>query len=299
MKKIIWLSILIFTLILVPSVVLAQLDDIDTNTQVIAPDELNQDETVTTTITNTEADDLILDSAVPVDESATTGIEELSTDEIPVDLVLKTEIDNELEDPGVLPDSPLYFVKRWSETFREWVTFGDEKKAELQYRYAMRRVAEIQKLVEKGKDEKAQEQIAKYEEHLDKFTEKVNKMADKKQDKADELLNKFEQIQVRQQSVLADVYDQAPEAAKAGLLNAIDNSSKGMENAIEKLQTSEEIDSYMDRVQTRLDTEFQNKSEDVKNRLENRIKVNNGDSGNGNGNNNNSGNQSGSAGGNN
>lgn len=321
MKKIHLVSCLIFGLLILPSIAIAQLDDIQrVNTDTVTVD----DETVTTTnddpVTTTNEDeedvndpnliapapeeiideDLIIDGSEPVDESATIGINKEQADSILTSYdELDKEIQAEIDDPGVLPDSPLYFVKRFSEVIHDWLTFDDGKKAELQYAFALRRASEIQKLIEKGKDDVAQKQIAKYEEHLEKFNERINKLADKKPDKADELLNKFEQIQVRQQAVLADVYEDAPAEAKAGILNAIDNSSKGMENAIEKLQSSAELDNYMDRVETRLETEFQNKSQDVKNRLENRIKVNNGNSGNGNENDNSSGNQPGSAGGNN
>ena len=148
----------------------------------------------------------------------------------------------------------------------------------------MRRVAEIQKLVEKGKDEKAQETMEKYEKHLEKFSEKINKLADKKSDKADELMEKFEQSQIKQQSVLADVYEKVPEEAKAGILTAIENSSKGMESALEKLQSQGELDNYMERVETRLETEFKNAGEDIKNTLMNRVEVRKGSNAGGNGN---------------
>ncbi|XOU94678.1 MAG: DUF5667 domain-containing protein [Candidatus Kerfeldbacteria bacterium] len=185
---------------------------------------------------------------------------------------LVKEIEDELEDPGVLPDSPFYFVKEWSEGIQEFFTFDNEKKAELQYRFAMRRVAEVNKLVSKGKLEKAQEHMDKYDSHLEKFSEKVVKLKEKDADKAEALTDKLEIMQVKQQSVLADVYDKVPEEAKEGILNAMENSSKGLENAIEKIEGKEKLDSFKERFRNRIEEEYQDKSDEVQDSLKKRAK---------------------------
>jgi len=168
---------------------------------------------------------------------------------------LELEIEDELEDPGVLPDSPFYFVKEWSEGIQSFFTFNTKKKAELEYKFAMRRVAEVNKLIEKGKTDKAVEHMAKYEDHLAKFAERVEKFDDKKSDKTEELTDKLELLQERQQNVLSDVYDKVPVEAQPGILNAMENSSKGLEQAIEKIEGQEKLESFRERFKTRVENE--------------------------------------------
>ncbi|MDP2685520.1 MAG: DUF5667 domain-containing protein [bacterium] len=214
---------------------------------------------------------LILVPAMTLAQNDNTNVNTNTTSEEVEEL--ETEIEQELEDPGLLPDSPFYFVKNWSEKIQSMFTFGDDKKAELEYKFAMRRIAEINKLVEKDKMDQAIKHMENYEEHLAKFTERVEKLKDKKPEKTAELLDKLEASQIRQQSVLADVYNKVPESAQAGILNAMENSSKGLENAIEQLENKAELDNYMERVEGRLNNEFKNKSEDVKNKLKNRLNI--------------------------
>lgn len=240
MKKNILFSLVIAIFIMIPSFALAQDDAVSVN--------VNE-----ATNTNEEA-------SITIDPI----IGELSK--------LELEIEDELEDPGVLPDSPFYFVKEWSEGIKLFFTFNNEKKVELQYKFAMRRVAEVNKLIEKGKTEKAVEHMAKYENHLAKFAERVEKFDDKKSDKAKNLAEKLEVLQGRQQDVLSDVYDQVPEEAKKGILNAMENSSKNLEAAIERIEGQEELKSFRERFKTRVENEYNDKSEEVRESLKNRAK---------------------------
>ncbi|MFH0803726.1 MAG: DUF5667 domain-containing protein, partial [Candidatus Tagabacteria bacterium] len=58
-----------------------------------------------------------------------------------------------LPDPGTLPDSNFYFLKSWKESVQTFFTFGAENKAKQFLHLAEVRLAEYQKMIEKEKTE--------------------------------------------------------------------------------------------------------------------------------------------------
>src|SRR3989344_637976 len=67
---------------------------------------------------------------------------------------------------GLLPDSSFYFLKTWQESIQTFFTFGAENKAEQYLHLAEVRIAEYQKMMEKGKTEIAEKTLEKYEKQL-------------------------------------------------------------------------------------------------------------------------------------
>lgn len=141
----------------------------------------------------------------------------------------------EQEDPGTLPDSKFYWLKTWRENIQLFFTFNDVKKAEKQMKFANRRMLELEKLCEKDKCELAQKLASRFEEKIRKTTEKLEEANEKGKD-VQSLIEKLEANQERHQEVLLKVYDQVPEEAKEAILQAMENSQKGIENAIANIQ---------------------------------------------------------------
>jgi hypothetical protein len=56
---------------------------------------------------------------------------------------------NDLPNPGLTPESPFYFLDKFSESVREFFTFSQEGKARLQVAFAAERVAELQTILAK------------------------------------------------------------------------------------------------------------------------------------------------------
>lgn len=165
---------------------------------------------------------------------------------------VQKEIENLVDDPGLLPDSPFYFLKEWGEDIHTFLTFDEEKKAELEYRYALRKMVEVQKMIEKGDGEKAREHLTKAEEKLENV--RVRLEGDFKNGKdVDALVEKLELIQARQQEVLLDVYDQAPDVAKDSILKAMEHSAGGISNAIEKVKGSDEVERYRAEIEKQIE----------------------------------------------
>jgi len=131
----------------------------------------------------------------------------------------------DLPSPGILPDSPFYFLKAWKEAIQNFFTFGAENKAKQFLHLADVRLAEYQKMIEKGKTEIAQKTLDKYQKQLDHALQKIEELKNKGKDvasisqKAEDTVNKH--IEVLQRNL-----EKAPDAAKKGLQNAIENSSK-------------------------------------------------------------------------
>jgi len=80
---------------------------------------------------------------------------------------------------GIAPDSPLYFLKTWKENIQLFFTFGAENKAKQFLRLTDIRLAEYQKMIEKGKTEIAQKVLDKYEKQLNNATQKIEELKNK------------------------------------------------------------------------------------------------------------------------
>jgi len=151
---------------------------------------------------------------------------------------------NNLPSSGITPDSPFYFLKSWKETIQLFFTFGAENKAKQYLHLADVRLAEYQKMVEKGKTEIAQRTLDKYEKQLNHALEKIEELKNKGKDtkdisqKVEDTLNKhIEVLQINLQKV--------PESSKEGIERALETSREGIEKVggrIEEEQKEEMIE---------------------------------------------------------
>ena len=118
--------------------------------------------------------------------------------------------------------------------FRCFFTFDNAKKVELATKLATKRVVEAKKLVEKGKTELAQKHLQKFQNRFQKALEKTEKVKEQGKN-VEELVDKLKAHNIRHQKVLAEVYEKVPDQAKESILKAMENSAKGLENAIERV----------------------------------------------------------------
>src|SRR3989344_4103402 len=68
---------------------------------------------------------------------------------------VSAQTDTALPNPGILPDSPIYFLKPLSEKVRGLFVFGEDNKALYALTLADKRLSETKALSDKGKDELA------------------------------------------------------------------------------------------------------------------------------------------------
>ena len=149
---------------------------------------------------------------------------------------------NDLPEPGLLPDSPFYFVKSWSEGIGTFFTFGDVAKAERFLNLSEKRLAEADALVAKGKPEVAEGAVGRYQEHLGRALTKAEEAKTKGLD-TDEVLAKVAETTLKHQAVLADVYEKVPTQAKSAIERAMQASMRGHEEALRAVsgQKREEV----------------------------------------------------------
>jgi hypothetical protein len=151
--------------------------------------------------------------------------------------VLAQEVD--LPSPGLLPDSPFYFLKTWKEQIQLFFTFDAEKKAEQYLHLADVRLAEYQKMIEKGKEEIAQRILAKYEKQLGHALSKAQELQNKGKDNQD-LLKKIEDTTTKHVSVLEKNIENAPENTRKGFEKALESSKKvAQEKAVQTFEVFE------------------------------------------------------------
>ena len=83
------------------------------------------------------------------------------------------------EKPGILPDSPLYGLKRAAERIRLALTFNDDSKIKLELKYAERRLAEAKEMVKKGKPDMAEKVIKDHEKYIQDIKERIERKREK------------------------------------------------------------------------------------------------------------------------
>ena len=165
---------------------------------------------------------------------------------------------NDLPEPGMLPDSPFYFLKSWSEGIGTFFTFGDEAKAERFLNLSEKRLAEANALAVKGKPEIAEKAIGRYQEQLSRALSKAEEAKAKGLD-TDEVLAKVSEATLKHQAVLADVYERVPEQAKSAIERAMQAGMRGHEEAL-KAVSGEKREEVMQNVEE--------KRQEVEQRLE-------------------------------
>jgi len=155
----------------------------------------------------------------------------------------------DLPEPGMLPDSPFYFLKSWSEGIGTLLTFGEEKKAERFLNLSEKRLSEARALAEKGRGEMSEKAMERYENQLNSAIQRAERAKERGID-MDELLERISERTLKHQEVLADVYERVPEEAREGIERAMENSMRGHEEALRAV-SQERREEVMERVESK------------------------------------------------
>ena len=126
---------------------------------------------------------------------------------------------------GITPDSPFYFFKTLKESIQTFFTFGAENKAKQFLHLADVRLAEYQKMLEKGKTDLAQKTLDKYEKQLSRAIQKVEELKNKGKDVKD-VSERIASTTAKHIEVLEDNLQKVPENAKQGIERALKNIQK-------------------------------------------------------------------------
>ncbi len=148
----------------------------------------------------------------------------------------------ELPDPGITPDSPLYFFDTLGENFGLLFAFSDEQKVQKSTEIAGEKAAEIRAMVEKGDEDATEKAAERYGEVISTAAESLAAAARSGEGFDGALAELVAQAISIHLSVLADVYDKVPEQAKGAIESAMQHSERGANEAINALGGEERPD---------------------------------------------------------
>ena len=134
---------------------------------------------------------------------------------------------------GIKPGSFFYFFDTTSEKISLFFTFGSENKAKKALKYADERLAEAKESANKNNPKAVEKAMTGYKKEILFATEKSKGLKD--QNRAEELLNIVSENTAKHQETLASVLEKVPEEAKQAILNAIEVSKKGQEEAVKQI----------------------------------------------------------------
>ena len=164
-----------------------------------------------------------------------------------------------LPDASLLPDSSFYFLKSWKESIQLFFTFNAENKAKQYLHLAEVRLAEYQKMLEKGKIDIAEKTLSKYENQLNRALSKAEEI----KQKGNDIKNLTQQIETstsKHLEVLKESLQKVPETARKGIETAIENSQKGIERVLKR---------EGDKTETKSEEKIESEKSDIKDETSN------------------------------
>jgi len=179
----------------------------------------------------------------------------------------------DVTDPGTLPDSGFYFMKKWGRSLQLMFAGSDAEKAKLMLKYANEDALALKKMYEMGKYDVGAKHAEQYALQLQNAVQTMEQVRTRQGENASkELVGKLEQNYLKQQEVLLSVLEKAPEAAQNGLLNAIENSNKHVAAMIATQKGQEALAQYQEQV----NQQTSNMGEETKIRVQQRLQVTHG-----------------------
>jgi len=131
----------------------------------------------------------------------------------------------ELADPGILPDSPFYFFKTFGEDARLFFTFNDTERVRLKLTYAGNRLAEAKAMQDRNDTVEVDRLLLRYREHVES-AERDRERIRLRNITVEDIDAYMNQTTSRHIAVLTRVLENAPDSAKAGIRNALDNAEE-------------------------------------------------------------------------
>jgi len=176
----------------------------------------------------------------------------------------------DVTDPGILPDSGFYFMKKWGRSLQLMFAGSDAEKAKLMLKYSNEDALALQQMYQMAKYNAGSRFAEQYASQLENTVQTIEQVRTGQGENAsEELVGKLEQNYLKQQEVLLSVLEEAPEAAQSGLLNAIENSNKHVAAMIMAQKGERALQQYQENV----NQQTQNMGEETKIKVQKRLEV--------------------------
>jgi hypothetical protein len=140
--------------------------------------------------------------------------------------------EDELPDPGTLPNNPLYIFERIAEKISDFFVLDPERKVERALERAQERLSEFRAMagIENVGEDALNRAANRYQDRINKAVMALEKI--RTHERAGELAERISNAVMKHQTILLDVLGDAPQEAHDGIVNALESSSKGVENVI-------------------------------------------------------------------
>jgi len=150
---------------------------------------------------------------------------------------------------------------------------GDVEKAQLMMKYTNEDALALKKLCDAGKCYIAAAYTEQYEAQLRNTVQNMEQLRLKhEQETSDGLVEKLEQNYMQQQQVLAQILENAPEQAQNGILNAIENTNRH----IEQLVLAYKGEAALEQYQEQISQQTENMGENTKLKIQQRLQASHG-----------------------
>jgi len=136
--------------------------------------------------------------------------------------------------PGLLPDHPLVVFQDFFERLQVFFAFTPETRARVHIQLAEKRLAELNLAMEQNKTNLVPHLSEKFEKELNETEDEVNS-AESEGKNVTELAEHVAAETYKHILVLQRVLNKVPDKAKESIEHAIEKSSHGHENAVEKI----------------------------------------------------------------
>lgn len=160
-----------------------------------------------------------------------------------------------IEDPGLLPSSPFYFIKNWRRGFQRLFTFNEVAQVELELRFANEEAAEAKKLEEQdpGNVKAIRKAFENFQRSHDLLLAKLEALKENSENpNVDRLLNRLVEKSVRHERLFDELRDKFED--KDELRNAIEKAKEKLEDSLTKAFEKDKPEKFI----SRLDKFFEN-----------------------------------------
>jgi len=178
--------------------------------------------------------------AAPTQVEAVSQQEEITTQDLGV------------ENPGILPSSPFYFIKDWGRGIKKILTFDPVKKAELELQYTNEVAAEIKKLEEISPSniKAITKAVTNYQENVERLKSRLEGLKETSQNSnIDKLLDKLVDRSLQHQQLFDDLVSKFENQTQ--LKEEVKVSQEKINEMISQVpQKFENIDVFKERLET-------------------------------------------------
>ena len=177
-----------------------------------------------------------------------------------VDVIASGEIttkDLGVENPGILPSSPFYFLKEWRRGIKKIFTFDPVKKAELELEEANERAAEIKKLEEIAPSniEAITKAAANYQRNVERLKNRLEGLKETSQNpNVDKLLDKLVERSLQHQQLFDNLKLKFEE--KAELKEQLKAGQEKIDEIVAKIpEKFENIEAFRQRLEKAIENQ--------------------------------------------